>query len=153
MSTFIDKCKCSVNKALDNTFFQNIANIILLVVVAILIISFGLVIYNKSTTATDSADLTATQIQAQNEKFAKYEGENQRGSVVNALLETVLTNNTTATSEGAKVTVNGAVTLGTSDRSIGTKADTSVLYNIACTRGSSGVITTITITRVGTTPQ
>lgn len=122
------------------------------VLVAILIISFGLVIYNKSTTATDSADLTATQIQAQNEKFAKYEGENQRGSVVNALLETVLTNNTTATSEGAKVTVNGAVTLGTSDRSIGTKADTSVLYNIACTRGSSGVITTITITRV-TTPQ
>ena len=123
------------------------------VLVAILIISFGLVIYNKSTTATDSADLTATQIQAQDEKFAKYEGENQRGSVVNALLETVLTNNTTATSEGAKVTVNGAVTLGTSDRSIGTKADTSVLYNIACTRGSSGVITTITITRVGTTPQ
>lgn len=123
------------------------------VLVAILIISFGLVIYNKSTTATDSADLTATQIQAQNEKFAKYEGENQRGSVVNALLETVLTNNTTATSEGAKVTVNGAVTLGTSDRSIGTKADTSVLYNIACTRGSSGVITTITITRVGTTPR
>lgn len=123
------------------------------VLVAILIISFGLVIYDKSTTATDSADLTATQIQAQNEKFAKYEGENQRGSVVNALLETVLTNNTTATSEGAKVTVNGAVTLGTSDRSIGTKADTSVLYNIACTRGSSGVITTITITRVGTTPQ
>lgn len=123
------------------------------VLVAILIISFGLVIYNKSTTATDSADLTATQIQAQNEKFAKYEGENQRGSVVNALLETVLTNNTTATSEGAKVTVNGAVTLGTSDRSIGTKADTSVLYNIACTRGSSGVITTITITRVDTTPQ
>lgn len=123
------------------------------VLVAILIISFGLVIYNKSTTATDSADLTATQIQAQNEKFAKYEGKNQRGSVVNALLETVLTNNTTATSEGAKVTVNGAVTLGTSDRSIGTKADTSVLYNIACTRGSSGVITTITITKVGTTPQ
>lgn len=123
------------------------------VLVAILIISFGLVIYNKSTTATDSADLTATQIQAQNEKFAKYEGENQRGSVVNALLETVLTNNTTATSEGAKVTVNGAVTLGTSDRSIGTKADTSVLYNIACTRGSSGVITTITITKVGTTLQ
>lgn len=121
------------------------------VLVAILIISFGLVIYNKSTTATDSADLTATQIQAQNEKFAKYEGENQRGSVVNALLETVLTNNTTATSEGAKVAVSGAVTLGTSDRSIGTKADTSLLYNIACTRGNSGVITTITITQVGTT--
>lgn len=122
------------------------------VLVAILIISFGLVIYNKSTTATDSADLTATQIQAQNEKFAKYEGKNQRGSVVNALLETVLTNNTTATSEGAKVAVKGAVTLGTSSSSIGAKADTSILYNITCTRGASGVINEITIEKVGEQP-
>lgn len=122
------------------------------VLVAVLIISFGLVIYNKSTTAaTDSADLTATQIQAQNEKFAKYEGENKRGSVVNALLETVLTNNTAATSEGAKVKVTGAVTLETSDRSIGTRADTSSLYKIACTRGDNGLITAITITKVSTT--
>lgn len=119
------------------------------VLVAILIISFGLVIYNKSTTATDSADLTATQIQAQNEKFAKYEGKNQRGSVVNALLETVLTNNTTATSEGAKVDVKGAVTLSADSKSIGAKADTSILYNITCKRGDSGVINEITIEKVG----
>ena len=141
--------------------------IILIILIVLLVIIGGSLIflyfasghnvYKTASDALDSTDLTQaltqTQIQANNEKFAKYEGENQRGSVVNALLETVLTNNTTATSEGAKVTVNGAVTLGTSDRSIGTKADTSVLYNIACTRGSSGVITTITITRVGTTPQ
>lgn len=115
------------------------------VLVAILIISFGLVIYNKSTTATDSADLTATQIQAQNEKFAKYEGENQRGSVVNALLQTVLTNNTTATSDGAKVKVTGDITLEKDATTIGTKADTSLLYNIKCVRGKSGVITEIVI--------
>lgn len=124
------------------------------VLVAILIISFGLVIYNKSTTATDSADLTATQIQAQNEKFARYEGKNQRGSVVNALLEAVLTYNTTATSEGAKVEVTGeGVGLSKDAKTIETKADTSLLYNIKCIRGDSGVITTITIERVGTKPQ
>ena len=42
MSKFIDKSKCSGNRALDNTLFQNIANIILFVVVAILIISLML---------------------------------------------------------------------------------------------------------------
>lgn len=126
------------------------------VLVAILIISFGLVIYNKSTTATDSADLTATQIQAQNEKFAKYERDNQRGSVVNALLETALTNNTTATSEGAKVKVamdgtNGAVLVATDGKSINSKVDTSKLYNIQCKRNDSGVIDEIIIKEVKTT--
>ena len=123
------------------------------VLVAILSISFGLVIYNKSTTATDSADLTATQIQAQNEKFAKYEGENQRGSVVNALLETALTNNTTATSDGAKVNVymgsgTSSLLLGTTSTSISSKADTSKLYNIKCSRNKSGVINQINIEQV-----
>lgn len=123
------------------------------VLVAILIISFGLVIYNKSTTATDSADLTATQIQAQNEKFAKYEGENQRGSVVNALLETALTNNTTATSDGAKVNVymgsgTSSLLVGTTSTSISSKADTSKLYNIKCSRNKSGVINQINIEQV-----
>lgn len=123
------------------------------VLVAILIISFGLVIYNKSTTATDSADLTATQIQAQNEKFAKYEGENQRGSVVNALLETALTNNTTATSDGAKVNVymgsgSSSLLVGTTSTSISSKADTSKLYNIKCSRNKSGVINQINIEQV-----
>ena len=123
------------------------------VLVAILIISFGLVIYNKSTTATDSADLTATQIQAQNEKFTKYEGENQRGSVVNALLETALTNNTTATSDGAKVNVymgsgTSSLLVGTTSTSISSKADTSKLYNIKCSRNKSGVINQINIEQV-----
>ena len=123
------------------------------VLVAILIISFGLVIYNKSTTATDSADLTATQIQAQNEKFAKYEGENLRGSVVNALLETALTNNTTATSDGAKVNVymgsgTSSLLVGTTSTSISSKADTSKLYNIKCSRNKSGVINQINIEQV-----
>lgn len=123
------------------------------VLVAILIISFGLVIYNKSTTATDSADLTATQIQAQNEKFAKYEGENQRGSVVNALLETALTNNTTATSDGAKVNVymgsgTSSLLVGTTSTSISSKADTSKLYDIKCSRNKSGVINQINIEQV-----
>lgn len=124
------------------------------VLVAILIISFGLVIYNKSTTATDSADLTATQIQAQNEKFAKYEGENQRGSVVNALLQTALTNNTTATSDGAKVAVykgssdSNDAYLKTDGTALTSKADTSKLYNITCSRNTSGVIDKIYIVEV-----
>ena len=116
------------------------------VLVAILIISLGLAVYNKASNATDSADLSGAEIQAQNEKFLKYDGKNKRGSEVNALLETVLNSNLTSNSEGAKVTIEStAVTL--SSNSITKKADTSKLYDIECVRDSNGVVTTIKITQ------
>ena len=119
------------------------------VLVAILIISLGLAVYNKASNATDSADLSGAEIQAQNEKFLKYDGKNKRGSEVNALLETVLNSNLTSNSEGAKVTIeSSAVTLGSN--SITKKADTSKLYDIECVRDSNGVVTTIKITQKNT---
>lgn len=39
MAKFIDKCKTSMNKAFEHSFFNRIANVILLVVVLILIIA------------------------------------------------------------------------------------------------------------------
>ena len=122
------------------------------VLVAILIISFGLVIYNKSTTATDSADLTATQIQAQNEKFAKYEGENQRGSVVNALLGTVVSHNTSIESgdnvKAVEVKLDGKTIVAKTDTYISKKVDAKEFYNICVIRGSDGCVSTIQITTV-----
>ena len=122
------------------------------VLVAILIISFGLVIYNKSTTATDSADLTATQIQAQNEKFAKYEGENQRGSVVNALLGTVVSHNTSIESgdnvKAVEVKLDGKTIVAKTDTYISKKVDAKEFYNIRVIRGSDGCVSTIQITTV-----
>ena len=141
--------------------------IILIILIVLLVIIGGSLIflyfasghnvYKTASDALDSTDLTQaltqTQIQANNEKFAKYEGENQRGSVVNALLETALTNNTTATSDGAKVNVymgsgTSSLLVGTTSTSISSKADTSKLYNIKCSRNKSGVINQINIEQV-----
>ena len=123
------------------------------VLVAILIISLGLAVYNKASSATDSADLSATEIQAQNEKFLKYEGKNRRGSEVNALLETVLNSNLTAKTDGAKISVgkteNGVDYLDKS-KSTYTKVDTSKLYTIKCIRDTNGGnITSIVVEEQG----
>lgn len=125
------------------------------VLVAILIISLGLAVYNKASSATDSADLSATEIQAQNEKFLKYEGKNRRGSEVNALLETVLNSNLTAKTDGAKISVGKSEAskedyLKKSDTSY-KKVDTSKLYTITCIRDTNGGnITLITVVQQGT---
>ena len=117
------------------------------VLVAILIISLGLAVYNKASSATDSADLSGAEIQAQNEKFLKYEGKNKRGSEVNALLETVINYNLT-TNSATKVTVAGTPSLDSNAKKITTKADTSKLYSIVCERDTSGVVYKITVTPV-----
>ena len=117
------------------------------VLIAILIISLGLAVYNKASTATDSADLSGAEIQAQNEKFLKYNGNKKRGSEVNALLQTVLSNNLNATEDSAKVAVNGGVVdLATDATSITTRAETSKLYDIVVNQdGPGGVVQSITI--------
>ena len=112
------------------------------VLVAILIISLGLAVYNKASSATDSADLSSTEIQAQNEKFLRYEGTSKRGSEVNALLETVLNSNLTS---GTSVTIAGTAGVSISANSITKKADTSKLYDITCVRDANGVVTSITV--------
>ena len=116
------------------------------ILVAILIISLGLAVYNKAANATDSADLSQAQVQAYNEKFLKYEGTSKRGSEVNALLETVLNHNMTVADESQKIEVTGTPSLGKTDTSIGTRAATSKLYSITCARDASGLVTSIAIT-------
>ena len=115
------------------------------ILVAILIISLGLAVYNKAANAADSADLSQAQVQAYNEKFLKYEGTSKRGSEVNALLETVLNHNMTVADESQKIEVTGTPSLGKNDTSIGTRAATSKLYSITCTRDASGLVTSIAI--------
>ena len=58
------------------------------VLVAILIISLGIGIFNMASEQVYNAgDLSEYQIQQFNEKFTKYEGENKSGSEVNAMLK------------------------------------------------------------------
>ena len=64
------------------------------VIVAILIISLGIGIFNMASEQVDNAgDLSEYKIKLHNDKFAKYEGDNVSGADVNALLTTVFNHN------------------------------------------------------------
>ena len=111
------------------------------VLIAILIISLGLVVYNSSAETVKSANLSQQEVQAANEKFARYNGNNKRGSEVNAMLQTVLNSNVDADATGEeakKVSVTGDVTLASDATSITSRADTSKLYNIVVVYGGTG---------------
>ena len=128
------------------------------VLIAILIISLGLVVYNMASETIGSVNFSGQEIQAFNDQFAQYEGEHVRGSEVNAMLKTVLDSNMKSRSEGLDpaaddhpkfVEVSGGdVNLAETATSIGTnKADTSKLYTITVDRNSTtGFVHTITVT-------
>lgn len=78
------------------------------VLVAILIISLGLVIYNMAADTIGSVNLSAQEIQSHNDQFSRYEGEARRGTEVNAMLTTVLNSNLAQTDVARKVAVYSA---------------------------------------------
>ena len=101
------------------------------VLIAILIISLGLAVYNSSAETVKQANLSQQEVQAANEKYTRYDGQHKRGSEVNALLNTALSANldAQAANEGNKqvtVTVDGtdAVTPDTHTINSAGRADT-----------------------------
>lgn len=126
------------------------------VLIAILIISLGLVVYNNSASTVNQANLSSQEIQAQNEKFTRYNGKNKRGSEVNSLLQTALNYNLNTTDDGNKVEVKQGQTVlvGKTSKSIKKQMDTSKLYNITVNYGGAGgLVDEITIEEVTTTPK
>ena len=62
------------------------------VLVAILVISLGLVIYNQSAESIQKLNMSDNEIKAFNDQWTRYEG-NRSGNDVNALLQTAVQNN------------------------------------------------------------
>ena len=75
------------------------------VLIAILLITFGVGILNTSTEQAGNIDLSEYEIQKFNDKFTKYEGDNVSGSEANALLTTVFNHNLAQETADTKVTV------------------------------------------------
>ena len=107
------------------------------VLVAILIISLGLVVYNMAAeSVNNNSSLSAQEIQAFNDQFTQYEGDNVRGTRVNSLLKTALNNNITQQQEGNEgkiVTITASagctVAINLSEKTM-TKADSSKMYKV-----------------------
>lgn len=123
------------------------------VLVAILIISLGIVVYQMAAEAMGGVNLSEQEIAANNEKFTRYNGAHKRGSEVNAMLKTVLNSNLAAKSTGdtsklVKVSSEGSegITLGTSQTSVVSEAKTSELYTIKVIYGGpGGLVSEITV--------
>lgn len=113
------------------------------VLVAILIISLGLVVYNQASETVQSVNMSGQEVQAFNDQFMKYNGNGKRGTEVNALITTVLNNNMSETSENgagsAKVISikmkNGSSLVNASAGTM-TKVDSGKVYNVTVKRES-----------------
>lgn len=122
------------------------------VLIAILIISLGIVVYNRASETVSSVDMSGQEIQAFNEKFLKYNGNNKRGTEVNALLKAVVNSNLSENTNGNAgkiVTVTGAASVG-STTNVVPSVDASKLYNVTVTQGGQGgLVNSINISAVG----
>lgn len=116
------------------------------VLVAILIISLGLIIYNMaSETVENAGDLSEYEIQQHNDKFEKYVGEGLTGSTINAMLKTVFNHNLAEGEDGALVEVKGSATLTTGASQPADKVSTGDRYDVTATY-TKGMISELNVT-------
>ena len=96
------------------------------ILVAILIISLGLVVYNMAAETVQGVNMSDQEVKAFNDKFTRYEGTNKKGANINALMNEVLQNNlnnvddpnkvitlqVTSNNPAGTITVDGTTTAG-----------------------------------------
>ena len=116
------------------------------VLIAILIISFALIIYNMASETAGNVNLSEAEATQFNSKFTAYEGTNVSGAEINAMLTAVLTHNQLETKNGTNrhVTVQGNVTLTSTATSV-SKVPTSNYYRVRCDF-NNGLVNAIIVT-------
>ena len=124
------------------------------ILLAILIISLGIMIYNQASGVVNNNAMSEVDISTFNQKFTQYEGDYIRGAQVNALLDQVRSNNITYQDDasrqvaiqstlvgggaGTNTVVNGTTNI--------TKAGTGTTYKVQCFMDSkTGLVDYITI--------
>lgn len=124
------------------------------ILLSILIISLGIMIFRQASGVVDSNAMDEVAVSTFNQKFTQYEGNNVRGSNVNALIETIVQNNLTNSADTSKqVEISVTATnweSGTKPSgkatSIGAKASTGKSYKVVMTKDTkSGYVTKVTI--------
>ena len=122
------------------------------ILVAILIISLGLVVYNMAAETVQNVNLDEQVVKSFNDKFTRYEGTNKKGTVVNALYNEVLQNNLNNTNDPnmqLQVRLGGEVVLDQGATHAPAKEPTGNLYDIQIEYSpDTGLATFIDITDV-----
>ena len=130
------------------------------ILLAILIISLGIMIYQQAAGVVNTNSMSEVEINSFNQRFTQYEGTNIRGAQVNALLNQIQMNNVTYqedTTRQVSVTVN-ATTWQTGTKPTNkivsggyAKANTGATYKVVCdTDSKTGLVNTVTISDSGT---
>ncbi len=124
------------------------------ILLAILLISLGILIYNQAQDTIGHVNLSEQEIAAFNNKFTPYEGKNIRGPQVNALIQAVVANNQAASEEGNSDKVitltypdsNGATQTISGTSTTTSKVTTGNTYEVKFTY-AKGLVHTIEVTK------
>lgn len=124
------------------------------ILLSILIISLGIMIFRQASGVVDSNAMDEVAVSTFNQKFTQYEGKNIRGTNVNALIDTIVQNNLSNSSDISKqVEIKVEATkweTGTKPtgkaKSAGAKASTGKSYEVVIDKDTkSGYVTKVTI--------
>ena len=124
------------------------------ILLAILIISLGILIYNQAAGIANGNAMSEVEITQFNTQFTQYEGK-QSGTTVRSLLQKVISSNLNQDSNDRKVTVDlsGTQIVGKDTTAVpSNQITTGTNYTVSFTYGSSGsanagLITKISITK------
>lgn len=128
------------------------------ILLAILLISLGMMVLNKATGILDSEQLDQAAVTTFNQKFTKYEGEKVKGSNVRSLISEVAAYNGSedrVSSGEAIITLTGGAGVKTdSDGKIsGTVGISNTkYYKVEITERTKGKVSKIQIDNFSTTP-
>ena len=116
------------------------------ILLAILIISLGIMIYQQASGVVNNNSMTEVDVSTFNSKFEQYLGSNVRGAQVNALINTVNTNNMSQDDTSKKVTVKGNTTTAAQASDYKKDYKTGSTYSVTVTKNTKGgLISEITI--------
>ena len=121
------------------------------VLIVIIIISLGVYVVGMGQAQLDQGEqaLSGLEINTFNSTYENYEGTSVAGSRVNSLIKNVYQHNLTESDDTRKITIDGVVTLA-ADATTQPTVGTGKRYSVVCNYDkNSGLITSITITEVG----
>ena len=116
------------------------------ILLAILLISLGIIIFSQAQDTVDNSGMTQAEVQTFNGQLVKYEGE-QKGTVVKTMIQEVLAINNNGSGYTITVTVDGGAMSTTNPTKDITNADT---YDVKLGYDTTGTgrVTTITVTTI-----
>lgn len=124
------------------------------ILLAILIITLGIVIYQQASGVINNSSMTQVEITQFNSQFTQYQGK-QRGSTVKSLYQTVLANNVSQDSDDRRVKIVCTITgnlekkdtsLPANMSNIATGSSYDVKIDYGSSKGNAGLVDIITIT-------